>query len=1175
MFKYLDVLIGLALVMVLVSPMVTAFTQICMWGMSRRCHYLYQMLVRLITQFDRSNGVLFEVVEDDPSKPKPVEGVRLVTKTGKVLRATDANGHTFLPEGIAAADMVGDIFRFETRKDNTPTGNYRVVAVFVPQASLHEVAASARADNGKAVLTHTYSGAPALASRTATIAVKHASGSAQLKTQTLQWSLNGSQKISTNPGPTEIALPEVAEVPFKYEFEFELLDANTKVVPDETVEVQFRRFDGEDRRVESSVAGGVRALTVPGGMDEELAKALARAVAKHPLLARTPLPTFVQKVPPLMNRDAEVVEREQLIRVLLELAANEGTAELSPENRTRLRAVLNQYGIPNPAATLSNIRSVAQQLEDSEPTTAAHIRNTRAIAKAAQSDFVGKINHWFDSAAARATQQYAAEARAFTIVGALVVAMLIQLDTLGLLHRLSSEPALRDSLVAEARTTQEKIDKAAADASSSGASSQTSAATTPATGKPAAGASSSETTTSAAATGGPTSDGASDDLALSKAKLEEIERNLATLRSPPLSLVPDHFLWQRLHRGRLERNPTWAGPYPANLFLVTGGSTYTVPMRWRRDPLADIKASIDASGAPVRTEIVTDGTDIVIRADEAFELHAISRMKDLAAPAVNSAQSTVTIPATADKTPVQWFELKLDDTAYPVPLAPDKVVSPKSVAEALIASRAPVVVQVAKLVEVLVQDSGVQRIQLLHYSEPASDLHSANTLERLPAPRAKLVRSAALTLPNTADDNAMQRFELRLDKAAFPLRLAAADVASAAALTRAITASGAPVTVMCFDEKFKECKCLDEPASSRARHLQIVARDQNARGVKFVRIDTRQSDLLGPTTRVDGYAVAMPVGDVAQAVLDANLSAWPQRIEFTDDRPMHLMVDNKTYRVKFSSTNSAVFDNLSKAITALKAGVVPRCFTGTRKPVACSGAVAASMTDKDGPYFLEMTATDPRAREIRLLSNPDDPYSNVLGDTTRVARTWRISSATLVAASGAEMSVSAGSRTKGYDGGQIPQSAGAAHAADRVEKINALLAKTLLHARAREYSGDDLLITAKRLGPVQLRHSAGQAESNMLNTFEESRISLVELVSRSWDGLWSRQPGLGGSSKDAGLLGIFLTWVLLSLGAPFWYDALKNLLKLRPTSAATEEKNRTERTESRGDSTKQGADTKK
>jgi hypothetical protein len=41
--------------------------------------------------------------------------------------------------------------------------------------------------------------------------------------------------------------------------------------------------------------------------------------------------------------------------------------------------------------------------------------------------------------------------------------------------------------------------------------------------------------------------------------------------------------------------------------------------------------------------------------------------------------------------------------------------------------------------------------------------------------------------------------------------------------------------------------------------------------------------------------------------------------------------------------------------------------------------------------------------------------------------------------------------------------------------------------------------------------------------------------------------------------GVVLTWVLLSLGASFWYDALKDLLKLRSSVAKNEEDARNSR----------------
>ena len=54
--------------------------------------------------------------------------------------------------------------------------------------------------------------------------------------------------------------------------------------------------------------------------------------------------------------------------------------------------------------------------------------------------------------------------------------------------------------------------------------------------------------------------------------------------------------------------------------------------------------------------------------------------------------------------------------------------------------------------------------------------------------------------------------------------------------------------------------------------------------------------------------------------------------------------------------------------------------------------------------------------------------------------------------------------------------------------------------------------------------------------------------------------------------GIFLSWILLTLGAPFWYDVLKNGLNLRSRIAQKDEKDRIARqTETPKDQPKSGA----
>jgi hypothetical protein len=52
LLKYLDVLIGLTVVMILLSPAVTAITQVFMFAFNRRSRFLHKGLVNLIRQLD-------------------------------------------------------------------------------------------------------------------------------------------------------------------------------------------------------------------------------------------------------------------------------------------------------------------------------------------------------------------------------------------------------------------------------------------------------------------------------------------------------------------------------------------------------------------------------------------------------------------------------------------------------------------------------------------------------------------------------------------------------------------------------------------------------------------------------------------------------------------------------------------------------------------------------------------------------------------------------------------------------------------------------------------------------------------------------------------------------------------------------------------------------------------
>src|SRR5580704_17186622 len=92
--KYLDVFIGLAVVMILLSPAVTAFTQLFMFVSNSRSKFLHTGLVSLIRQLD---GTLLEKWRVTTPAGAAVDNPRItdVGRSGNTLTVlvTDAAGN--------------------------------------------------------------------------------------------------------------------------------------------------------------------------------------------------------------------------------------------------------------------------------------------------------------------------------------------------------------------------------------------------------------------------------------------------------------------------------------------------------------------------------------------------------------------------------------------------------------------------------------------------------------------------------------------------------------------------------------------------------------------------------------------------------------------------------------------------------------------------------------------------------------------------------------------------------------------------------------------------------------------------------------------------------------------------------------------------------------------------
>ncbi|MGC4081523.1 MAG: hypothetical protein QM736_05245 [Vicinamibacterales bacterium] len=204
------------------------------------------------------------------------------------------------------------------------------------------------------------------------------------------------------------------------------------------------------------------------------AKTLADLVLKHPSVCqvRSPvsrllitiaarIPVLRKWLPAVMSLRGEVVLREELAVCLLEIASGDVTWEDSgsgddDEDKAAaaviaLRQALAEGGIADPLATLDAYRLQAMQNEQAHPEQSAAQWRSQALAQVAPTPFMATLFQSFDTAMARATASFGSEAQIWVTLTALVIVIVLQLDTFTLVRRLSADDAYRAALVAEAQ----------------------------------------------------------------------------------------------------------------------------------------------------------------------------------------------------------------------------------------------------------------------------------------------------------------------------------------------------------------------------------------------------------------------------------------------------------------------------------------------------------------------------------------------------------------------------------------------------------------------------------------------------------------------------------------------------------------------------------------------------
>ncbi len=177
---------------------------------------------------------------------------------------------------------------------------------------------------------------------------------------------------------------------------------------------------------------------IAADLQPEQARAIAEHVLLHPMVREGE------------RRLGTFVHRDELVRVLLEAAAGEALHRLPKHLREVLRNALRQEGIDDAGDALRKIDKAALVIEQELPTLGRIARHETAVLKAASSEFLARVNGWFELSMDRVSARFTLTTRRITMVNAILVAFLIHMDSVSLLNRLAGNEALRSSLVEKA-----------------------------------------------------------------------------------------------------------------------------------------------------------------------------------------------------------------------------------------------------------------------------------------------------------------------------------------------------------------------------------------------------------------------------------------------------------------------------------------------------------------------------------------------------------------------------------------------------------------------------------------------------------------------------------------------------------------------------------------------------
>jgi hypothetical protein len=193
------------------------------------------------------------------------------------------------------------------------------------------------------------------------------------------------------------------------------------------------------------------------------AHAIAKKVLTHSAIGeraaslRDLLPERFRAVVRLPTNLAVAIRPEELILVLKELA-EDGTA-FDPATRESIKTLFNSTPGKGSPEMVAKAEELLKKLEGQFPNQAQDLKNAVENVLGSTQSIVVKVDAWFDTVMDRTSEIFKYYTRQVTVVVAVLLALLLHVDSLAILDQLSQDEDLRARLVQMNDTAQESAKK--------------------------------------------------------------------------------------------------------------------------------------------------------------------------------------------------------------------------------------------------------------------------------------------------------------------------------------------------------------------------------------------------------------------------------------------------------------------------------------------------------------------------------------------------------------------------------------------------------------------------------------------------------------------------------------------------------------------------------------------